>query len=175
LGLLAIAGVMFVCGARRLLKTGRGAATHGGSAQEAMRDVAEPVPVFRSTWRTEVLLGLSALAVLGFVSASDAPQADRYALPLLPFLVILTGKAGSRLQSGGAAVRAGVAAVLCWSVLSSLWPSSYHSGGVNVVYADGHVAFLSEGIEGSVYASLVSPCGSRIKGPLAQVTISGEY
>lgn len=121
LGLLAIAGVMFVCGARRLMKTGIGAATHGGSAQEGMRDVAEPVPVSRSPWRTEVVLGLSALAVLGFVSASDAPQADRYALPLLPFLVILTGKAGSLLQSGGAAVRAGVAAVLCWSVLSSLW------------------------------------------------------
>lgn len=55
------------------------------------------------------------------------------------------------------------------------WPSSYHSGGVNVVYADGHVAFLSDSIEGAVYASLVSPCGSRIKGPLEQVTISGEY
>lgn len=55
------------------------------------------------------------------------------------------------------------------------WPSSYHSGGVNAVYADGHVQFLSETIDGPVYASLVSPCGSRIEGPLKQAVVPGEF
>jgi prepilin-type N-terminal cleavage/methylation domain-containing protein/prepilin-type processing-associated H-X9-DG protein len=53
------------------------------------------------------------------------------------------------------------------------WPSSYHPGGVHVVFADGHVDFLSEDVGGGVYASLVSPSGSLIKGPLKQSVLSG--
>ena len=56
------------------------------------------------------------------------------------------------------------------------WPSSYHAGGVHVVFADGRVHFLNEGVDGRVYAALVSPQGSRIQGPLAQQVVSGsEY
>ncbi len=54
------------------------------------------------------------------------------------------------------------------------WPSSYHPGGVHVVFADGHVDFLSENVEGGVYASLMSPRGSSIKGPLQQPILSAE-
>jgi len=54
------------------------------------------------------------------------------------------------------------------------WPSSYHPGGVHVVFADGHVNFLSENVEGGVYASLMSPRGSSIKGPLAQPILSAD-
>lgn len=49
------------------------------------------------------------------------------------------------------------------------WASSFHSGGVHVVFADGRVRFLSEGIDGAVYAALMSPQGSLIRGPLRQV------
>lgn len=53
------------------------------------------------------------------------------------------------------------------------WPSSYHVGGVNVAFVDGHVTFLSAEVDGAVYAALVSPQGSRIEGPLAQPAITG--
>jgi hypothetical protein len=52
------------------------------------------------------------------------------------------------------------------------WPSSLHPDGVHVVFGDGRIHFLSEDVEGIVYASLVSPRGSLIKGPLAQPVIS---
>lgn len=48
------------------------------------------------------------------------------------------------------------------------WPSSYHVGGVNVLFGDGRVKLVSQTIAGAVYAALVSPQGSRIQGPLAQ-------
>lgn len=53
----------------------------------------------------------------------------------------------------------------------SPWPSSFHAGGVNAAFADGHVRFLAEGIDGRVYAALVSPEGLRIEGPLAQAVV----
>jgi prepilin-type processing-associated H-X9-DG protein len=56
------------------------------------------------------------------------------------------------------------------------WPSSYHAGGVNVAFGDGRVTFLADEIEGAVYAALVSPQGSKVKGPLAQPVVSdGQY
>ncbi|HVA50423.1 MAG TPA: DUF1559 domain-containing protein [Pirellulales bacterium] len=48
------------------------------------------------------------------------------------------------------------------------WPNSFHPGGVNVLFADGHLQFLSEDVEGRVYAALVSPLGVGLIGPLAQ-------
>lgn len=56
------------------------------------------------------------------------------------------------------------------------WASSFHVGGLNVVFADGRVHFVSDGVDGGVYAALVSPQGSRIRGPLAQpAPASGDY
>lgn len=52
------------------------------------------------------------------------------------------------------------------------WPSSNHGPGVNVVFVDGRVRFLSEYIDGRVYAALMSPQGAQIVGPLAQSPIS---
>ncbi len=37
------------------------------------------------------------------------------------------------------------------------WPSSGHPGGVNMVFADGHLNFVSEDIDGRVYAALFTP------------------
>jgi prepilin-type N-terminal cleavage/methylation domain-containing protein/prepilin-type processing-associated H-X9-DG protein len=50
----------------------------------------------------------------------------------------------------------------------SPWPSSRHPGGVYVAFCDGHIQFMSEEIDGAVYAALMSPQGSKIKGPLTQ-------
>jgi len=52
-------------------------------------------------------------------------------------------------------------------------PNSFHAGGVNMAYADAHVAFLSETIDGAVYAALASPQGGALGGPLKQVLVSG--
>lgn len=51
---------------------------------------------------------------------------------------------------------------------ASPWPSSRHPGGVSVVYCDGHVRFLDQDVDGAVYACLVTPQGSTVRGPLAQ-------
>jgi hypothetical protein len=56
------------------------------------------------------------------------------------------------------------------------WPSSLHFGGVHTAFADGHIHFLSEQVDGAVYAALISPQGTLIRGPLAQVKLSaGDY
>lgn len=53
------------------------------------------------------------------------------------------------------------------------WPSSYHTGaGVNIVMCGGAARFLSEDVDGAVYAALVTPQGKRIKGPLAEIIVS---
>ncbi|HET6880594.1 MAG TPA: DUF1559 domain-containing protein [Pirellulales bacterium] len=54
------------------------------------------------------------------------------------------------------------------------WPSSYHPGGVNVMFVDGHLRFLSQDVDGSAYASLVTPQGMRVVGPLSQSPIGDE-
>lgn len=44
-------------------------------------------------------------------------------------------------------------------------PSSYHPGGVNAVFADGHTYFLSETIDPVVYGQLMSPQGKTARWP----------
>jgi len=57
----------------------------------------------------------------------------------------------------------------------SPFPSSYHVGqGVHVFFADGHIQFLDEGVDGMVYASLCSPQGSLVRGPLKQELLSDD-
>jgi prepilin-type processing-associated H-X9-DG protein len=47
----------------------------------------------------------------------------------------------------------------------SPWPSSFHAGdGVNMVFADGHLRFITKSIDGRVYAALFSPQGQRLEG-----------
>jgi prepilin-type processing-associated H-X9-DG protein len=44
-------------------------------------------------------------------------------------------------------------------------PSSNHSGGVNVVFADGHAMFLSEDVDYSIYQQLITPTGKKCVDP----------
>ncbi len=54
-------------------------------------------------------------------------------------------------------------------------PNSFHEGGVHMAFADGHVTFLSESIDGAVYAALTSPQGMLLEmTPLQQAIVSGE-
>lgn len=43
-------------------------------------------------------------------------------------------------------------------------PNSFHAGGVNMAFCDGRVVFLSDKIDGGVYAAQASPQGSRLQG-----------
>lgn len=75
----------------------------------------------------------------------------------------LSNQGQSRINSG------------LWSAEgSSPVPNSFHEGGVYMAYADGHVAFLSEMIDGGVYAALSSPQGMLLDStPLKQSVVSG--
>ena len=56
------------------------------------------------------------------------------------------------------------------------WPSSYHDHGVNMAFCDGRVKFVSESLDGRVYANLITPQGTRLTGALAQGAVSdGDY
>jgi prepilin-type N-terminal cleavage/methylation domain-containing protein/prepilin-type processing-associated H-X9-DG protein len=56
------------------------------------------------------------------------------------------------------------------------WPSSFHTGGVHMLFGDGHVRFLSEGVDGRTYAALVTPQGSSAGGALRDAVIpSGDF
>jgi len=54
------------------------------------------------------------------------------------------------------------------------WPSSFHTGGIHVAFADGHLKFLPDQVDGEVYAAQISPQGTLIRGPLAQVLLSDD-
>jgi hypothetical protein len=56
------------------------------------------------------------------------------------------------------------------------WLMSGHVGGAHVVFGDMRIHFLSEEVDGAVYASLMSPQGTLVRGPLAQPLVAdGSY
>ena len=53
-------------------------------------------------------------------------------------------------------------------------PNAFHAGGVHMVFGDGRVQFVSQSLDGPVYAALASPQGMRLQGtPLQQVVDFG--
>lgn len=71
----------------------------------------------------------------------------------------------NRSNSGMNAINAGISQ----PEGKSPFASSMHAGGVNAGYCDGHVQFLSENIDGKIYAALASPQGQALSGtPLEQ-------
>ncbi|MES2791886.1 MAG: DUF1559 domain-containing protein [Planctomycetota bacterium] len=66
----------------------------------------------------------------------------------------------SRSNSGADAINSGLSS----AEGSSPLPNSFHSGGVNMAFCDGRVVFLSQRIDGGVYAAQASPQGSRLDG-----------
>jgi len=54
--------------------------------------------------------------------------------------------------------------------------SSNHSGGINVLFCDGSVRFLSSTVDGTVYSKLITPGGSKLPGTVRQMPLgSDEY
>jgi prepilin-type processing-associated H-X9-DG protein len=52
--------------------------------------------------------------------------------------------------------------------------SSNHPGGANFVFCDGSVKFLSETIDGTVYAQIITPGGESLPWSLRHGTLNGE-
>jgi len=75
----------------------------------------------------------------------------------------------SRCNMGTSGINSGLASPEGTSPV----PNSFHDGGVNMAFADGRVKFVSQAINGAVYAALVSPGGWRLQNsPLQQVIVS---
>ena len=54
-------------------------------------------------------------------------------------------------------------------------PNSFHAGGVNMLFGDGAVKFVSQQLDGGVYAAIASPQGMFLDGtPLAQGVLGGS-
>jgi len=51
------------------------------------------------------------------------------------------------------------------TVNSTIRPSSYHPGGVNVTFCDGHTRFISQDVQYSVYCLLMTPDGQNCNTP----------
>ena len=75
----------------------------------------------------------------------------------------------SRCKMGSSRINSGLASPEGTSPV----PNSFHDGGVNMAFADGRVKFVSESINGAVYAALASPQGARLQmTPLQQIIVS---
>jgi len=57
---------------------------------------------------------------------------------------------------------------------SSPYPSSGHSGGVNVVMCDGSASFVREGIDGTVWSKLITPQGSKLDVKYRQLPVNSD-
>jgi len=56
----------------------------------------------------------------------------------------------------------------------SPYPASFHSGGINVLFCDSSVKFLSDTIDGTVYAKLITPAGSRLPNAIRQLPVDAS-
>jgi len=71
----------------------------------------------------------------------------------------------------GAAAAEALNAALTQPEGEAPWASSWHDGGLNVCFADGHVEFVSEVIAGHIWAALLSPQGLHLEQtPLRQLS-----
>lgn len=52
--------------------------------------------------------------------------------------------------------------------------SSGHSGGVNVIFCDGHGQFIADTIDGTVYAKILSPQGSKLPAAIKQLPVDSD-
>ena len=54
------------------------------------------------------------------------------------------------------------------------YPNSNHPGGVNVLFCDGSAKFISDQIDGTVYAKLITPQGSRLPAVYRQLPVDAS-
>jgi len=56
----------------------------------------------------------------------------------------------------------------------SVGASSGHSSGVNAIFADGSGRFISDSIDGTVYAKILSPAGSKLPPAIKQLPVDAD-
>ena len=88
--------------------------------------------------------------------ASASDNSFRYPQPAVNAATMKTDSLPNRLKAGPEATN---------TLIFAAAPNSAHSGGVNVGFADGSVGFLSDTIDTSVYARMISPAGARNRSP----------
>jgi prepilin-type N-terminal cleavage/methylation domain-containing protein/prepilin-type processing-associated H-X9-DG protein len=54
------------------------------------------------------------------------------------------------------------------------YPCSYHSGGINVLFCDNSVKFISDQIDGIVWAKVITPAGSRLPALIRQLPVDAS-
>ncbi|HEV3162971.1 MAG TPA: DUF1559 domain-containing protein, partial [Isosphaeraceae bacterium] len=54
----------------------------------------------------------------------------------------------------------------------SPYPNSYHSGGMNVLFCDGTVRFIADTIDGTVWAKVLTPQGSKLPPAYKQLPVN---
>jgi prepilin-type N-terminal cleavage/methylation domain-containing protein/prepilin-type processing-associated H-X9-DG protein len=54
------------------------------------------------------------------------------------------------------------------------FPLSNHNNGINVLFCDGSLKFLSDTIDGTVYSKLVTPQGSKLPGNIRQLPVDSS-
>ncbi|MDX2037391.1 MAG: DUF1559 domain-containing protein [Isosphaeraceae bacterium] len=57
---------------------------------------------------------------------------------------------------------------------SAPFPSSNHGGGVNMLFCDGSVKFISDTIDGTVYAKIITPNGGKLPPPYRQLPVDAD-
>lgn len=56
------------------------------------------------------------------------------------------------------------------------WPNSFHEQGVNAAFADGHVSFMNQQIDGEILFNLFTPQGERLRGtPLESSLLTHSF
>lgn len=91
---------------------------------------------------------------VGFTYSVD-PATSTYALPVAGDAATLINRRKSGPET--------LPTVSALNQLSAA-PNSGHPGGVNIGWVDGSVGFISQDIDTSVYARLMTPAGTRIRG-----------
>ncbi len=57
---------------------------------------------------------------------------------------------------------------------ASPYPSSGHSGGINIVMCDGSASFVREGVDGTVWAKVITPQGSKLPAIYRQLPVNSD-
>ena len=57
---------------------------------------------------------------------------------------------------------------------SAPFMSSNHSGGANAAFCDGSIRFISNTIDGTVYAKIITPNGSKLPPQYRQLPVDGD-
>ncbi|MBL8809085.1 MAG: DUF1559 domain-containing protein [Planctomycetaceae bacterium] len=76
----------------------------------------------------------------------------------------------SRANSGSHAINAAIHQ----SEGVAPWPSSGHPRGVNMVFSDGHVRFMSENVDGRVYAAMFTPAENVFRSTPLRESVNGS-